>query len=372
MYKNIYKLSSIENFVEKLFLNKRYLYDGKELIYLKKIQRDKIREFENRYNIKNRKENICYICNKRQFIKICEKDKYGFYYPVLVCKNCGLVQVNPYYTEEEIKIFYSDYYREIYMGRKESIKRDINIDQKRGFKVIKLIEDNTKIKIRNKKILDVGCGKGGILMEFKKRNNECIGIDINKDYFNTGLKNNLNLLQISLKDFLKVNKNRKFDIIIFSHNLEHLLNPNEDLRNLKRIIHKNTLIYVSVPGIYNMKNHNYDLVGEFFQNAHKTHFSLNTLSNLMSKHSFKLIYGNEKIESIFKFESKKIKIRLENYKIIIKKLRNIEKKYQEIIYKLKVIKISYFILDMLKIRNVFLEILKKLKLTKFLRNFFLK
>lgn len=74
-------------------LFKRFKYDGKPIIGLNKLQikmkgqiEEKIKE-----NIYSFEEVPCYICGSNNFKILSEKDRYGLYVPVVICKDCGLI-----------------------------------------------------------------------------------------------------------------------------------------------------------------------------------------------------------------------------------------------------------------------------------------
>lgn len=356
---------------ETVLISKRYKYDWNIPFIYSKNQKNKIREFESKVSLKNRPYQECYLCKEKEFTKIAEKDKYWFYYPVVICKNCALVQTNPYYSTEEVSLFYSNYFRELYMWRKQSKKSSFEHNIGRGNKVISFIESKTKTSVKNKRVLDIWCGNGGILKAFANKWNKCVWLDLWSTYFNEWLQNNLVLKQMSLKTYLKDNNDSQFDIIIFSHNLEHLINPLEELELLHSIVHKDTIVYISVPWINYMKNDNYDFLNEFFQNAHKTQFSLKSLTNLMKIAWFELIYWDEEINTIFKLEKQKQEIIYEDYKDVLNAMIAIEQQYKKSYCKLMFIKSVYFILDKFWLRIIFLKFLNKIKLTKLLRKILL-
>ncbi len=48
----------------------------------------------------------CCICEEKNFELLSKKDRYGLYTPVVICKECGLIQVNPRMTQESYNQFY--------------------------------------------------------------------------------------------------------------------------------------------------------------------------------------------------------------------------------------------------------------------------
>jgi len=42
----------------------------------------------------------CCVCGGRNFEILSEKDCHGLYVPVVICKDCGLIQINPRMTQD--------------------------------------------------------------------------------------------------------------------------------------------------------------------------------------------------------------------------------------------------------------------------------
>jgi 2-polyprenyl-3-methyl-5-hydroxy-6-metoxy-1,4-benzoquinol methylase len=150
----------------------------------------------------------------------------------------------------------------------------------------------------NLNVLEVGTGAGGILYYFQQKNNSVSGIDLGSEYIKYGVeKYGLNLFTGTIYD---LELDEKPDIIIYSHVLEHVLDPLKEIRTLKNICHKDTLIYIELPGIKNLsQSYKMDFL-KYLQNAHVYHFTLTTLTNLFKKENYDLLYGDEYIHAIFK------------------------------------------------------------------------
>ncbi len=352
-------------------VSKRYKYDGKIPFYFSKKRKNKIREFEEKNSLRNKDTQACYVCWWENFTKLWEKDKYWFYYPVVICHTCTLVQTNPYYSWEEVNIFYSDYFREVYMWVPRTQKYIFENNIKRGEKVINFIQKNTWLNVSSKKVLDIWCGNWWILKAFQNNSNFCLWIDLWSTYFNLWVEQWLDLRQSSLKWLLDSWYKEQFDIVVFSHNLEHLINPKEELQLLKKIIHKDSIVFISVPWLFFMENNNFDYVGEYFQNAHKSHFTLSTLQYLMKYEWYKLIHWDEEIQSIFMLGDDVQKVLTKSSDEIITRIKDVESIYVERYKKLMFIKIVYFILDKLWLRIFTLAVFRKLWITKFFRTFLL-
>jgi ubiquinone/menaquinone biosynthesis C-methylase UbiE len=95
-------------------------------------------------------------------------------------------------------------------------------------KLESILESNSKT-FDSPKLLDVGFGKGVFLNMAKKHKYDVYGVDVNQDYVDTANKNGFKCFNINQIDQLPA----KFDIILFSHLIEHL--KFEDLTSVLNI-----------------------------------------------------------------------------------------------------------------------------------------
>ena len=93
----------------------------------------------------------------------------------------------------------------------------------------------------NKNLLDYGCGWGGFLREVKNAKS-LTGFEVRQECLDY-LKNKRNIKLIKSLDKL----NHKFDIITLFHVLEHLSNPLDVLKKLKKTLKPNGKIIIEVP-----------------------------------------------------------------------------------------------------------------------------
>ncbi|WP_440691102.1 class I SAM-dependent methyltransferase, partial [Candidatus Pelagibacter sp. HIMB1782] len=99
-----------------------------------------------------------------------------------------------------------------------------------------------KKNIKNKKVLDFGCGWGGFLNEIKN-SNKIYGLEIRDECYDY-IKSNMKKIKI-FKNLKQINE--KFDLITMFHVLEHLPNQIEVLKNLKKRLKKNGKLIIEVP-----------------------------------------------------------------------------------------------------------------------------
>lgn len=154
------------------------------------------------------------------------------------CDKCGFVCYSPRPTHEEMtkKYEFLGLYENI-GGQDKQSGRDIKSDQKRAYAIFKRIKRLSIVP--NPNLLDVGGGNGKLLFPFIKNGTKCYIVDYNQNP----------LLEITwLATTLKTLETKeKFDIIICSHVLEHVVDPVEFLKDIIPFLKEKGMLYVEVP-----------------------------------------------------------------------------------------------------------------------------
>ena len=245
---------------------------------------------------------VC-LCGSRNKSKIASTDRFGLDFSSCACKNCGLIFTSPYICESSLPFYYNNFYHPLHFGTAEPIESLFSKGQ--GSKIFNFVKPY--LGLSDIKIFEMGAGCGTNLLEFAnvaKNNNvavACYGTEYNKGYVKHGNKKGLKLTSNSIEDF--ANKtNDKFDLIILSHVFEHLTDPFDILNYFKEISHKDTILYIEVPGVLDLKTryvYDCDFL-KYLTHAHIFNFSLSSLNTILNQCGYELVQGNEKIESIFR------------------------------------------------------------------------
>jgi len=290
----------VKKFKFCIMLSSRFKNDGKSFIVLNNKQKKFKALFEEKIKTNQYAFEAvdCIICNSSNFELLSEKDRYGLSMSVVICTKCGLVQTTPRMTKNTLNGFYDNEYRKIYEEDEYVTEQFFQTQYNRG-KVINNFIKNTLGKTFTKKfVVEIGTGAGGILQFFKDMGNDVYGVDLGSEYIQFGKQKGLNL-EIGTIDKLSTIQ-KKPDLVIYSHVLEHLPNPIKEFQTLKKYLHAESIVYVEVPGIKHLNlSYNQNFL-EYLQNAHLYHFTLNTLRRCLKNSGFRLINGNKLVQSLFK------------------------------------------------------------------------
>lgn len=186
--------------------------------------------------------NICPICNSvGKSIKNYTKDTYvkGYEhmynekvneelftlnYTLYQCNKCNLIYADPLVAgSDEFYAWVTNH--EGYYPTKESPRWEWE-------QTVKWIREN-----RIKSILEIGCGEGAFL-EYCRDNLddvECMGIDMTKRSCDKATQKGLMVYCGTIEDYLNSYPNKKFDVVVSFHCLEHVNNPKEFVQDMLKV-----------------------------------------------------------------------------------------------------------------------------------------
>jgi 2-polyprenyl-3-methyl-5-hydroxy-6-metoxy-1,4-benzoquinol methylase len=203
-------------------------------------------------------------------------------YNVVECQKCGLIFLNPQPEEEELSPHYSSEY-EPYI-QNFFLKFITNIIAKIDARIFK------RYLLSNAKVLEIGCSSGEYLSALRDETGwEVTGIDISDYALSFAQKMyNLKVIKGNLID-IKF-ESAQFDLVIMRHVYEHLNNPDEILKEIKRILKPKGICFIVIPNADTIersifKEHwwGYDVPRHLFC------FSVNTIKKLLEKNGFKIL-----------------------------------------------------------------------------------
>lgn len=156
---------------------------------------------------------------------------------IVRCSKCGAVYLNPMPCKDDFPNFYPvafyasvDNYPRISFFLNQLKFRMVNNLKKKG------------------RIIDVGCGNGGLLSIFKDNGWMVYGVDTSETACKLATKSlGGNVYNSSLKDCAFPND--YFDVVFLNHVIEHMTLPYQELDEISRILKNNGLIVLCTPNI---------------------------------------------------------------------------------------------------------------------------
>lgn len=199
-------------------------------------------------------------------------------FKVLKCTSCNLLRNFPF-PKFCGKTFNEPEQAEFYVNRKPLFK--------------KLLSETFAKVYQHKKsgnFLDIGCSVGILLEIAKEKGFNVSGVEANSfaaDYANSVLGEGT--VKNSLLENTSFEKN-SLDVITLNHVFEHVPNASQTLKKIHSLLKKQGILLIAVPdcesSLAKVKGRNWR---HWQPEHHVFHYSPETLSNLLKKHSFKLL-----------------------------------------------------------------------------------
>ncbi len=242
-------------------------------------------------------------CGSASFLPIAGKDRFSLPFAAKLCLECGLICTDPVIPEAVLPEYYEQYYHPLTLGRMDGARDFHTLGQ--GERIFDLLPP---LPSANPRVLEIGAGLGYVLQEFARRaeragvNARCYAAEYNLSAVEECLKRDIRAIQGGMAEVKKHLWDRgvRFDVIILSHVLEHVVDSNGFLAALREIA-EGAMVYIEVPGVLNI-HANAFCQGDFlryFTHSHCYQYTLASLSYHVCRHGFSRISGSEIAHGIF-------------------------------------------------------------------------
>jgi len=177
------------------------------------------------------------------------------------CESCdflfSLQQSNPNFenTMENFEPTYREYFE------------DKIADQKHATNMLSWI--STHASIRDKRVLDVGCGSGKFVNFLRGHSIEAEGLEASAPLFQEYLANVSWFTHSSVEDYARLN--HRYSVITLFDVLEHVDSPRKFLRSIWELLEKNGWLFISTPNLSSLAAR---LTGRHWHFVNKYHLSL--------------------------------------------------------------------------------------------------
>jgi SAM-dependent methyltransferase len=225
---------------------------------------------------------------------VARQDRYGLAITTQICRACGLLRSDPYYSEATLTTFYTETYRALYAYEDGDLTPDklFARQQYKGSAIITYLRG--VIGAVPQRVIEIGCGAGGILRAFQDAGSRVAGCDLNSEYLAFGCAQGLDLRYGGLETLPDT-----AELIILSHVLEHVRAPVDLLRAIRGRWPAASL-YVELPGVFAIRISYRDEPAHFFQNAHCWGFSEVTLTTVLGAAGYARQHSTPFIRGLFR------------------------------------------------------------------------
>ena len=217
----------------------------------------------------------CIICGEENFNIFAKKS----YLTALECEKCGMISVNPYFTNIGLEVLYTKYLS----GR----LLDIELEDKRKT-MYDLDRDWILNYIQRGHILDIGSSAGYFLSRFDSNSFVRHGVEFASEC-KTKAKELFNI-PIRIGNVVEMDFDIKYDLVILRGVIEHFIDPNSVIEKISKIMNKGGLLYITATP--NGQSFAFDVYREkwkLFSTDHVHFFSVNHLDSLIAEKGFNLV-----------------------------------------------------------------------------------
>ena len=267
------------------------------------------------------------------------------------CEKCEIGFCDPMPKQEKLNFFYNQIYRST--GRPHQINFDALEKDLYSFRNLNYIQYlTTFIDFKNiKSILDFGSGLGDIGFLLKKKFSHLKLFSCENDKYCRKVLNERTYKVFDYNNFDKVEE--KFDLIISTHSLEHMVNF--DLINeFKKKANPKSYLFIEVPNC----PLNDDYKTRPYDSPHLIFFSKKSMNELYKKFNLNLLnlnYSSYTLSTSFKYmkQSKKNYENWSTFNKLEKKIKDLIRKiipkiffeFKHFLYEKNLDKLDYFVLN---------------------------
>ena len=309
--KKLLKLSKIKRFIRLFFkdaslVHKKKFHKGLRILD-KKFHSNFFGEL-NKYETRS-----CVVCGKRNWKPLLINPG-GFKF--LRCINCEMVMMNPIPSPSYLDKLYNSPEMEINLSGSPINEGLIAT----GGEDLEFITKH----IREGKLLDIGTGGGGFLINAGKIF-KAEGLDINEKHVEKGNEYGLKIHKGYSSNF---NPSTKYDVITMLQVIEHLPDPMSVINDAKRLVNDKGYLYVACP---NYSSKSMKLFKERHRHlstfGHINLYSPETLTQQVEQCGFKLVHletyrTDIELHDLFYYylKNKKFSHRMANYNPFMRQL----------------------------------------------------
>lgn len=237
----------------------------------------------------------------------------GYVQKIVICEGCGFVFNNPCPSYAELDKHYRSW------SNYESPQTEGKATPEMVRKWNRTFEF-TKERFPDGytgRVLEVGCATAFGLSIYKSNGWDVLGLDPSQKAVSLAKE----LYDIEVIEALfdpSLFGDQKFDLIIFSHVLEHIISPDDLVNNLIQILSPDGLVYIEVPNMLKP-----DVPMGYFIFEHLNYFTPTSLTNIMGVNGFKLdsmklFDGSMEIQPFYPVISALYKVRKNDINYLLK------------------------------------------------------
>lgn len=203
-------------------------------------------------------------------------------YDVVVCNSCEFVFADKIPSQEDFNCYYTEMSKYEFSFNEGVVSKDY-LDHFRKIADFIIPE----IKKKDAKIIDIGCSTGALLSVLKERGYEnLLGVDPSESCVKT--VKCLYSIKSKISNISDLSTNEKFDVIILSAVLEHLVDFDGALNKINLILKDDGVLFLEIPDAERFEKFIFTPFQQF-SIEHINYFTENSIKNLLLKFAMQIV-----------------------------------------------------------------------------------
>jgi 2-polyprenyl-3-methyl-5-hydroxy-6-metoxy-1,4-benzoquinol methylase len=252
---------------------------------------------------------VCQSSNLEKLIFGYSQFNPKLFHHICICQSCGHIQQYPIFKKLAYEKINNEFFNKTYVVNQE-------LNNLNNSKKLKKLDERLAPFIHNDaNILDIGSGEGWCFDYFMKKGCNYFGIEVVDRLAKSIEDRGGKIIGKSVFDNYS-SYNSRFDIIIFRHVLEHMLEPKKALEILRELLNSNGLIYLVLPNAEKPSMHK-GFRSSFIRPVHISYFCKSNLFWLVNSIGLEVIQQDisGEIFCLLKKSEKKISVPENQYEI---------------------------------------------------------
>lgn len=225
----------------------------------------------------------CALCGSKETSELVKNKEAR----AVICTTCSLAFLSPRLTKDGYDRFYREYFQE---GRRELATLDDAVKrlEKKGAYAnktpyVKAFAPHIK---KDGRYVEIGAGWGTLAKRLQDETGAIVEVVEPSQLASEVAEKHYKLTahKGSGEEFMK-STDTKYDGVILVHVFEHLLDPNEFLASVRRILKPDGVLLFALPNLTSPD----EPVEKYFHIEHTYYYTPTTLSMMLKKHGFKLV-----------------------------------------------------------------------------------
>jgi len=222
----------------------------------------------------------CYLCSHNSFELVGEHpDFHGSH--IVVCNDCGFISTFPCPGSEELTDGYKIQYRKKW--DKNNYETYGKLTDVRAMSQMHYLQKHCHFKFDDKNVMDIGFSSGAFLVQFSNYTRNISGFEPDLNMYNYAKSR----LPVSAKLYNSEYRretlgDNKYDIVIMSHVVEHLIDPIRVIKSILEILGEAGVVFFELPN--DNKGSVKDLVSSNHEGSfHLHYFNVKTFQETIRK-----------------------------------------------------------------------------------------